>query len=258
MFTRQIWKVLYMGRKYCKLMQFVMALNISGVSEDDVWARFIGSLTIAGLLLLGLLSIIMEDGKRCIMRPNVFLHQCFYHCMKMGRQSQSMFQMKRLWILAEVLHLVSVMSILIRTMKTVCILKWKALRHLILWANHWKIVCGKEREMFMFCEMYDQSGEFVTGASVLFVKPKYLKLKKASYHYEITGAEGEFTLCISTDTFAKSVQIDFNNVDAIFSDNFFDLVSNTPCVLTFTTDDQHITAEALKEQIEIYSLCDMN
>ena len=121
-----------------------------------------------------------------------------------------------------------------------------------------KIVCGKEREMFMFCEMYDQSGEFVTGASVLFVKPKYLKLKKASYHYEITGAEGEFTLCISTDTFAKSVQIDFNNVDAIFSDNFFDLVSNTPCVLTFTTDDQHITAEALKEQIEIYSLCDMN
>lgn len=121
-----------------------------------------------------------------------------------------------------------------------------------------KIVCGKEREMFMFCEMYDQSGEFVSSASVLFVKPKYLKLKKANYHYEITGAEGEFILCISTDTFAKSVQIDFNNVDAIFSDNFFDLVSNTPRMLTFTTEDQHITVEALKEQIEIYSLCDMN
>jgi len=65
-------------------------------------------------------------------------------------------------------------------------------------------------------------------ASSLFTKPKYFDFKKPAFDFEFEKTDGKTFLCISSDVYAKSVKIDFEDCDFVLSDNYFDLSAIKP------------------------------
>ena len=62
-------------------------------------------------------------------------------------------------------------------------------------------------------------GEWVSGGSVLFVMPKYFEFLEPKLEWILEGDE----ITVSSDVFAKSVEISNENDDFVLSDNYFDL-----------------------------------
>lgn len=61
----------------------------------------------------------------------------------------------------------------------------------------------------------------------LFVPTKDFELRPADISIEVVDLETEFLLLVESNVFTKSIYIDFEDLDVIFSDNFFDLSANT-------------------------------
>ena len=59
---------------------------------------------------------------------------------------------------------------------------------------------------------------------------------------------------MTSNTFAKGVNIDFDGIDVVLSDNFFDLTDNKPYVVTAKTT---CSAKELKKALKIMSVYDI-
>lgn len=59
--------------------------------------------------------------------------------------------------------------------------------------------------------------------TVLFVPPKHFEFIKPEIRTEVSENDQEFLITVSSNTFAKYVELDLRNADCIFSDNYFDI-----------------------------------
>lgn len=66
-------------------------------------------------------------------------------------------------------------------------------------------------------------GEVVSGGTVLFVKPKHFGFVDPGIQAAITEEEERFRITLGSEAYARFVELDFTGLDAIFSDNYFDL-----------------------------------
>ena len=113
------------------------------------------------------------------------------------------------------------------------------------------------RDKFMYCELLDRNGNVISNTTLIFTEPKFFVFKKADIKTNITGGNGEFTIYVQSDGYAKFVELDFENADVVFSDNYFDLIDSNIKTVTFTTEDKRITAEQLQKQLTVYSTADI-
>ena len=107
---------------------------------------------------------------------------------------------------------------------------------------------------YMYAELYDENGELIMRQTELYVPPKFFEWKKPELSVNITDADGEAVIEISSNTFAKGVYIDFDSCDPKLSTNFFDIVNGEVYTVNAKTD---VAAEELLKQIRIKSVYDI-
>ncbi len=84
-----------------------------------------------------------------------------------------------------------------------------------------------EKELLMDIDIFSeyvsyemkQNGEVISEGTVIFSYPKYFKYEDPKLSYQIEGDE----IIVSSDAYAKSVEIQNDREDLILSDNYFDL-----------------------------------
>ncbi len=107
---------------------------------------------------------------------------------------------------------------------------------------------------FIYADLYDKDGNFVTRNSQLLTPAKHYGFKKPDIKVDIRDIDGGVEFAVSSDVFAKGVGIDFDGIDLVLSDNFFDLTDGKPYVVTAKTN---YSAEQLKKALKVMSVYDI-
>jgi beta-mannosidase len=98
------------------------------------------------------------------------------------------------------------------------------------------------------------SGNTHVSRNLTYLAPtKEVHLKPAQLTVETTGANGKYTIRITSPVLARDVYISLDSLDAKFSDNYFDLMPGETLEITATSA---ATLDALKEQLHVISLTD--
>ncbi len=98
-----------------------------------------------------------------------------------------------------------------------------------------------------------ENGYAVSRNQFYFEKMKDSNLPSPKLTTELRGENGEYTLRITTDHFARGVYANFSNSDATFSDNYFDLLPGEMCQLNIRSK---ASLEELKAQLKVMTLVD--
>ncbi|MUG88660.1 glycoside hydrolase family 2 protein [Paenibacillus timonensis] len=104
-----------------------------------------------------------------------------------------------------------------------------------------------------------EDGEIVSGSTVLFVKPKHFRFVDPGIHAVITEAEDRFTITLTSEAYARFVELDVTELDAIFSDNYFDLSAGAQKTVTILKSAMSRPAELaeLRERLTVRSVFDI-
>ena len=111
----------------------------------------------------------------------------------------------------------------------------------------------RSRDKFFFAELYGEDGTLITERCELGVKPKHFKFKKPSYTVSAENVTCGVCITLSSDVFAKDVEISFASSDPVLSDNYFDL-TDKPVSVTVSTDK---TADELLSDMTVRSVYDI-
>ncbi|MDD4688222.1 MAG: glycoside hydrolase family 2 protein [Eubacteriales bacterium] len=110
---------------------------------------------------------------------------------------------------------------------------------------------GFEEDRYVVATYYDENDNEVSKQTLLFTKPKSFGFHKPDIKVTAKNKGNEVIFSITSDTYAKGVEIDFNETDLIFSDNYFDIASKEPIIIRAETDK---SADELIEEITIKSV----
>lgn len=117
------------------------------------------------------------------------------------------------------------------------------------------IVEGKERDLYLSYNV--TQGLFtLSKGTLLFTKPKFFNFKDPNIQYSITGVGHEFVLDIKADAFAGFVELDFAECDAVFEENYFDIVDKGNHKISFVTSEA-MSVEKLICELSVRSVYDM-
>ncbi len=111
------------------------------------------------------------------------------------------------------------------------------------------------RDTYFYCELYDESDNILARNTELGAKPKHFKFLKPEITFDVKKAENGSYISVKSSVFAKNVQVSFKNHDIVLSDNYFDLISDTPYTVFAKTD---LSAEELAKEICIMSVYDIS
>ncbi len=117
------------------------------------------------------------------------------------------------------------------------------------------LVKGHKNERLLTYRLTDQEGAFISSGSLLMEKPKAFLLKDPALQiaFEATGDPCTLTAKVSAENYAKYVEVDFKHLDASLSDNYFDLISSEPRLLTVRFD-QPVSPEEAKQDCVLRSV----
>ena len=111
------------------------------------------------------------------------------------------------------------------------------------------------RDTYFWCELYDENGNLLARNTELGTKPKHFKFLKPNITATVRECEGGACLSISSDVFAKNVEISFKNYDIVLSDNYFDLTDNKEYRVVAKTS---LSANEILNNIKIVSVYDIS
>lgn len=119
-----------------------------------------------------------------------------------------------------------------------------------------EVISGHESEYYL--EYYLKEGSStISKKTLLFVPEKHFGFKRPYLKTVITGQDRRFSITLSANTFVKDLEIGFDGVDAVFSDNYIDLTSEAPVKIDFTVTGATQTTYHLKDVLEIRSVWDL-
>lgn len=106
---------------------------------------------------------------------------------------------------------------------------------------------------------WEEDGEIVSGGTVLFVKAKHFEFANPNIQAVITEAEDRFTITLTAEAYARFVELDFTGLDAIFSDNYFDLSGGSKKTVTIakSTLSRPAALTELQERLTVRSVFDI-
>ena len=102
--------------------------------------------------------------------------------------------------------------------------------------------------------LYDEAGSFVMEQTELLVKPKHYTFEKPDIKVIFTQQAEGVEIAVSSDCFAKAVEIDFEDLDCNLSENFIDITSSAPRHIFAKTDH---SAEKLQQCLILRSVYDI-
>ncbi len=109
-----------------------------------------------------------------------------------------------------------------------------------------------------YIEFVFSEGSHIHSKGVkLFTAPKRFKFEKPEITAEIEGGDRHFHITITADKYVGALELGFTDVDAVFSDNYFDITSPMPIKIGFTVNSPVETVKTLKKQLKIRSLYDI-
>jgi len=97
----------------------------------------------------------------------------------------------------------------------------------------------------------------LSRGTLLACPEKYFRFQAPNIKYEISGSDRNFSITLTSSVFARCVEIDFMDVDAVFSDNYFDLTSDTPVKINVTLKDGPQSIAHLQDSLQIRSMYDI-
>lgn len=119
-----------------------------------------------------------------------------------------------------------------------------------------EVVGGHERDYYLEFYLKEGAGP-IAKSTLLFVPEKHFNFKKPFIKTEISGSEKKFSITISATNFVKDLEICFDGIDAVFSDNYIDLTGEAPIKVEFTITGTPQTAYHLNEKLELHSVWDL-
>ena len=98
----------------------------------------------------------------------------------------------------------------------------------------------------------------ISCCTVLFVKAKHFNFIDPKISTEIFEEKDQFVIKVKSQAFAKFVELNMKEADAVFSDNFFDLSAGMDKMITVQKNrlSEGISLEAFKRQLTIRSIFD--
>ena len=102
-----------------------------------------------------------------------------------------------------------------------------------------------------------EGSSIVSHGTLLFVPEKHFRFADPNIKFEITGSDTSFNITLTADAFAKDVEIDFIDIDAVISNNYFDLTSNSPIKINVKTHEGPQSAFRLENALQIRSMYDL-
>lgn len=101
-------------------------------------------------------------------------------------------------------------------------------------------------------------GKIVSTGTVIFVPAKHFDFIPPRLKVEVHEREGQFVLAITSEAYAKHVELSLRSTDAVFSDNYFDLSAGFVKEVTLSKKRlaKGFSLDDLKESIMIKSLID--
>jgi beta-mannosidase len=115
----------------------------------------------------------------------------------------------------------------------------------------------KKREAYLEFE-FIIDGISVSSGTVLFVKSKHFSFENPEVTVDIKEQGDKFIFNVSSKAYARFVEIDFKDNDAILSDNYFDLSAGEVKTLELEKGNlsKQASLEELKKQLKVRSLFD--
>ncbi len=115
---------------------------------------------------------------------------------------------------------------------------------------------GRERECYLEFWLKEGSSQYSRDL-ILFVPEKHFEFKRPKLKTVITGSDRRFSLTVSADVFVKDLELDFDGVDAVFTNNYIDLTGESPVKIDFTVNGGPETTYHLKDVMQIRSVVDL-
>ncbi|SHH60381.1 beta-mannosidase [Clostridium grantii] len=105
-----------------------------------------------------------------------------------------------------------------------------------------------------------KDNEIVSKGNSLFVKAKHFEFIKPELKFSVTEEKDNFKIEVSSQAFAKYVEIELVNEDCTFSDNYFDIEGNSKYKVECNKNKlkKQITLEEFKKEIRIKSIIDIS
>lgn len=123
--------------------------------------------------------------------------------------------------------------------------------------NPWITSPEMRSKVFARVRLY-VDGQCVSEQVTLFVKPKHFTYRKATYTGIITETETSFELSVTSTSFAQYVELDFDCMDMVFTDNYFDITSQDGVTVSLIKAEikASVNGKQLQEQLRIKSISD--
>ena len=109
-------------------------------------------------------------------------------------------------------------------------------------------------DSFIYADLYDENGKFINRNTQLFALAKHYNFTKPNIKVEMMDVKTGVEISVSSNCFAKGVFLDFEGIDPVLSDNFFDLTNSKPYVITAKTDR---SASELEKTLKILTVYDI-
>lgn len=98
-------------------------------------------------------------------------------------------------------------------------------------------------------------GKQVSYGSTLFVMPKHFEFKNPRIKVTIEEETEQFVIYLCAETYAKSICLDLEEMDCLFSDNWFDLHGNTMRTVSvaFSSLSERVALDIFEKRLTVYS-----
>ena len=109
-------------------------------------------------------------------------------------------------------------------------------------------------DCYLYADLYDEAGNFIMRQTLLFAPSKHFEWKKPNVVADIRDIEGGVEITLTAESYARYVEVDFEEVDVVLSDNYVDIVSAEPVKLVAKTE---FAADELRKQLKLQSVYDI-
>ncbi len=102
-----------------------------------------------------------------------------------------------------------------------------------------------------------EGSSIVSHGTLLFSREKYFRFVDPEIKFVITGSDRTFDITLLANAFAKNVELDFVDMDAVMSDNYFDITSSNPVKIRVTFNEGPQSVFHLENSLQIRTMYDL-
>ncbi|MCX7842373.1 MAG: glycoside hydrolase family 2 protein, partial [Clostridia bacterium] len=109
-----------------------------------------------------------------------------------------------------------------------------------------------------YLEFSLSDGKILSEGTVLFVPAKHFEFKEPGLKTQVEEQQDRYAITVTSEAFAKFIELDLKSADAVFSDNYFDLSAGSIKNIFVMKENisKALSLEEFEEQLTIRSLAD--